>query len=136
MFGASSVCRVKNRKLVVVEQEAEQVRHIVRRYLALGSVPALVEELEREGYRTKLQKNASGPQRGGCVYRRGTLYHLLANRIYRGMTVHKGEAFAGVHAAIVDEDLFDAVQKKLSDNASGPSRRRKVKEPSLLIGMA
>jgi hypothetical protein len=32
----------------VQANEAEQVRHIMRRYLALGSVPALVEGLERE----------------------------------------------------------------------------------------
>lgn len=40
---------VKDRKLVVTEDEAEQVRHIMRRYVALGSVPALAEELDREG---------------------------------------------------------------------------------------
>lgn len=127
--------RVKNRKLVEVPEEAEQVRHIMSRYLALGSVPALVEELERDGYRTKVQKRASGPHKGGCVFRRGTLYHLLSNRIYRGMIVHKGETFSGKHDAIVDEDLFEQVQLKLADNASGLSRRKKVQERSLLLGL-
>lgn len=127
--------RVRNRKLVAVPEEADQVRHIMTRYLALGSVPLLVEELEREGYRTKVQKRASGPHRGGCVYRRGTLYHLLSNRIYRGMIAHKGQTFPGEHDAIVDEDLFEQVQLKLAINASGSSRRKKVQEPSLLIGL-
>jgi DNA invertase Pin-like site-specific DNA recombinase len=78
---------VKDRKLLVKSTEAEQVRHIMRRYLALGSVPALVEELEREEYRTNFQRRTSGPHKGGCLYRRGTLYHLLSNRIYgRAMT--------------------------------------------------
>ena len=81
---------VQDRKLIVNETEAKQVRHIMQRYLALGTVPALVDELGREGYRTKVQRRTSGPHKGGCVYRRGTLYHLLQNRIYRGMTVHKG----------------------------------------------
>ena len=127
--------QVKDRKLVVKKNEAEQVRHIMRRYLALGSVPALVEELEREGYRTKIQRRTSGPHKGGCVYRRGTLYHLLSNRIYRGMIVHKGEAYPGEHKPIVDEELFEYVQMKLADNASGSSRRRSHREPSLLTGL-
>jgi len=110
---------VKDRKLVVQTKEAEQVRHIVRRYLALGSVPALAEELECEGYRTKVQRRASGPHKGGCLYCRGTLYHLLANPIYRGMIVHKGKAHPGEHKPIVDEQLFEQVQAKLADNASG-----------------
>jgi len=59
---------VKDRKLVVQAREAEHVRHIMRRYLALGSVPALVEELQREGYRTKAQRRASWPHKGGCLY--------------------------------------------------------------------
>jgi len=125
---------VKDRKLVVKVKEAEQVRHIMRRYLALGSVPALVEELEREGYRTKVQRRTSGPHKGGCLYRRGTLYHLLSNPIYCGMIVHKGKAHPGEHEPIVDEQLFEQVQAKLADNASGPSRRRRHRQPSLLTG--
>ena len=44
-----------DRKLVVNEQEAETVRHIVRRYLEVGTVPALCEVLRREDVRTKVQ---------------------------------------------------------------------------------
>ncbi|MXO69439.1 recombinase family protein [Altererythrobacter marinus] len=125
---------VCDRKLVVKDNEAEQVRHLMRRYLALGSVPALAEELNREGYRTKVQRRTSGPHRGGCIFRRGTLYHLLSNRIYRGFIVHKDRAYPGEHQPIVDAELWDAVQKLLADNASGSSRRLKHQHPSLLIG--
>ena len=125
---------VQDRKLVVKSEEAKQVRHVMRRYLALGSVPALAEELNREGYRTKVQRRASGPHRGGCIYRRGTLYHLLANRIYLGLIVHKGKAYPGEHEAIVDQELWDDVQALLAANASGTSRRLKHQHPSLLVG--
>ena len=125
---------VRERKLVVNKDEAEQVRHVMRRYLALGSVPALAEELEREGYRTKVQRKSSGPHRGGCIYRRGTLYHLLSNRIYRGFIVHKGKAYPGEHKAIVHEALWGEVQALLTTNASGSSRRLKQQHPSLLVG--
>ncbi|MBZ6377884.1 hypothetical protein B5C34_02630 [Pacificimonas flava] len=125
---------VRDRKLVVNDAEAEQVRHIMQRYRALGSVPALAEELNEQGYRTKVQRRASGPHKGGCIFRRGTLYHMLSNRIYRGMIVHKGEAYAGEHEAIVDQDLWDRVQAQLAENACGSSRRKRHQHPSLLIG--
>ena len=125
---------VRNRKLVVKEDEAEQVRHIMRRYLVLKSVPALAEELNRDGYRTKVQRRSSGPHRGGCIYRRGTLYHLLSNRIYRGFIVHKGTAHPGEHEPIVGEQLWDDVQTLLAANASGSARRLRHRHPSPLAG--
>ena len=125
---------VRDRKLVVNTEEAEQVRHIMQLYLALGTVPLLAEELNAKGYRTKVQRRTGGPHRGGCIFRRGTLYHLLSNRIYRGMIVHKGKAYAGEHEAIVDEDLWDRVEAQLAKNASGSSRRKRQQNPSLLIG--
>ena len=127
--------KVKERKLVPVQAEADQVRHIMERYIALGTVPALVRELERDGYRTKLQKRASGPHKGGCVYRRGTLYHLLSNPIYRGMITHKGDIYEGEHKAIIEPELWEKVQRQLKANASGSSRRKQAKDPSLLIGL-
>ena len=92
---------VEARKLIPNEAEAELVRHIYRRYLALRSVEDLADELNSHGHRTKVQNRASGPHRGGCPFRRGTLYHLLANRIYRGELGHKGEFFPAEHAAII-----------------------------------
>ena len=56
---------VENRKLIVNEAEADVVRHIMRRYLELGSVVELADELNRQGYRTKVQQRTSGPHRGG-----------------------------------------------------------------------
>jgi site-specific DNA recombinase len=126
---------VDARKLVVNEREAELVRHIYQRYLEMSSVVELADELNRQGYRTKVQQRASGPHRGGCIFRRGTLYHLLSNRIYLGQMVHKGEYFAGEHPAIISTELWDAVQVKLKANASGTSRRLRSQQPSLLVGL-
>lgn len=126
---------VQDRKLVVHEEEAETVCHIMRRYLDLGSVRELVEELDRDGYRTKVQRQTSGPHRGGCVFRRGTLYHLLSNRIYLGEIVHKGVAYPGDHDAIVPVELWQQVQDKITAGANGGARRLRAQHPSLLIGL-
>ena len=126
---------VDARKLVVNETEADLVRHIYQRYLEMSSVVELADELNRQGYRTKVQQRASGPHRGGCIFRRGTLYHLLSNRIYLGQMVHKGEYFAGEHPAIIASDLWEDVKEKLKANVSGTSRRLKSQQPSLLVGL-
>ncbi len=126
---------VRDRKLVIEPTEAEQVRHIMRRYLVLGSVRSLVEELNADGYRTKVQNRTSGPHKGGCSYRRGTIYHMLANRIYRGDIVHKGEAYSGEHEPIVSEELWEEVQRALAGRSQGGSTRLAARWPSLLINL-
>jgi site-specific DNA recombinase len=126
---------VQDRKLVVHAEEADTVRHIMRRYLVSSSVDELAADLQQDGYKTKVQHNASGPHRGGCDFRRGTLYHLLSNRIYLGEIVHKGVAYPGEHEAIVPIELWDAVQAKVAERANGGARRRQVRSPSLLIGL-
>ena len=124
---------VKDRRLVVNEKEAELVRHIMRRYIDLGSVAALVDELAAHSYRTKVQKGASGPHKGGCTFQRGTIYHLLSNRIYRGLIVHKGQAYPGEHEAIVPEELWDSVQAAVASRSSGGVSKESKTQSSLLI---
>lgn len=86
---------VKERKLVVEPTEAEQVRHIMRRYVGSGSSTILLAVLAADGVRTKVQRQTSGPHRGGIPFARGSLFHLLKNPVYRGMIVHKGQAYPG-----------------------------------------
>lgn len=126
---------VVERKLVANEPEAELVRHIMQRYLALCSVRDLVTELADEGHRTKIQFRTSTANRGGCTFQRGTLYHLLANKIYRGKIVHKGEVFNGEHDAIVPEDLWNDVQLMLAARSQGGNSRASPSRISLLTGL-
>lgn len=119
--------QVIERKLVPVPEEAEQVRTIMRRYIASRSANELIAELEAEGLRTKIQRRTSGPHRGGIPFQRGSLFHLLKNAIYRGKIVHKGEVYEGEHEAIVDEDLWEEVQQRLK--AKAPRRKRRKNDP-------
>jgi site-specific DNA recombinase len=57
--------RVQDRKLVIVDSEAETVRAIFRSYAELGSVRLLKEELEARGINSKSWINASGRLIGG-----------------------------------------------------------------------
>ena len=126
---------VKERKLVVHEAEAETVRFIYKRYIELGTVPALIDDLGRRNIRTKVQVRTSGPHRGGIPFARGSLYHLLRNRIYLGEIVHKGVAYPGEHQPIVPVDLWQAVQARLAGNATRRRHGSGAEHPSLFVGL-
>jgi site-specific DNA recombinase len=107
-----------NGKVSVVEEEAEQVRLIFRRYLELSGVNALVRDLKERNIRTKTRLLATGGTRGGIPFERGTLFYLLRNRFYIGEVRYKGEILPGEQAPIMNRVLFDAVQQKLTDQWS------------------
>jgi site-specific DNA recombinase len=126
---------VQDRKLVTVADEAATVRTIFTTYLELGSVRDLAERLGELGVRTKLNRRKDGSTRGGVPFSRGGLHPLLRNRIYRGEMVHNGKAYRGEHEAIVDQELWDAVQRRLDENAVDRKIGRNVREVSLLAGL-
>jgi site-specific DNA recombinase len=127
--------RVHDRKLVVIPGEAETVRHIFRRYVALGSVRLLQEELETQGVTSKSWTSSSGRHWGGKPIARGALYLLLQNRIYRGEIVHKDQHYPGEHESIIDPELWEAAQAKLAANAVERSTGIGARSPSLLAGL-
>ncbi|WP_035304277.1 recombinase family protein [Brevundimonas aveniformis] len=106
-----------SRVLVVNEREAEDVRHIFRRYLELGTVRRLAADLRSRGVFTKDRVARSGRQMGGRPFKEGHLYYLLKNRTYLGEIVHRKAAYPGQHPAIVDRELFEKVQTLLAQNA-------------------
>ena len=122
------------RKLTVNEDEADTVRTIFQRYLDVGNVADLVVGLRRKGIRSKIQNWSNGRTRGGIPFGRGALYHLLANRLYRGNIRHHDEWHPGEHAAIVEEALWDAVQAQLARNAVTRRLRGNARDGSLLAG--
>jgi DNA invertase Pin-like site-specific DNA recombinase len=126
---------VKNRRLVVNEEEARTVLHIFRRYVELRSVRALKQELEAAGIRSKLRLLADGTPFGGQKLARGALYLMLQNRIYRGEITHKGNAYPGQHQPIVDQALWNQVQATLAENRVDRAARTDAKQPSLLAGV-
>lgn len=125
----------KDRKLVINKAEAETVRHIFRRYVELGSVASLRDELESVGIVSKIRISAKSLQKGGTPFARGALYHLLQNHIYLGEISHKGTSYPGEHQAIVDQGLWDQVQERLTANRRARQTGSKTKSPSLLTGL-
>src|SRR5277367_3559289 len=103
---------MKDGKITVVEEEAELVRSIFRRYLELGSVNELLRDLRKRNIRTKATQLSTGTTRGGIPFERGALYYLLSNRFYIGEVKYKDEILPGAQPPIMDRPLFEAVRQK------------------------
>src|SRR5215470_15668866 len=100
---------VQNRKLVILPQEAETVRLIYRQYLELGSVRLLRQHLDHQAIRSKIRTYQDGRAAGGRPFSRGALYALLSNPIYIGEISHKGVRHAGLHEAVLNPSIWEAV---------------------------
>src|SRR3974377_1935413 len=109
---------LKDGKLTVVEEEAEQVRMIFRRYLEVSGINELVRDLRAKNFCTKAKTFSSGKTRGGIPFGRGALSYFLRNRFFIGEVKYRGEILPGEQTAILDRALFEAVQQKLSAHQS------------------
>jgi len=123
----------KDRRITVNEAEADRVRTIFRRYVELGSLNLLMSDLRKRGIVTKLRTLRSGEKVGGIPFTRGPLAYLLRNRFYIGEITFKGKVLKGEQTPIVDNDLFEAVQTKLTEQTNNHKATRTTSE-ALLTG--
>lgn len=100
---------IKDKMLIPNKEEAQIVRYIFQRYLELGSLIALRNELRAQGIHSKPRPSVSG----GRVYYTGALAAILKNRTYIGEIVHNGTAYPGVHEPILARELFNRVQQQI-----------------------
>jgi site-specific DNA recombinase len=105
--------RVEDRALHVVEDEAEFIRNLFRRYLELGSVVRLKTALDAENIRSPVRTSRTGRRTGGAPISRGHLYWILSNPIYIGQLRHKEQIHDGLHSAIVGIETWKRVRQRL-----------------------
>lgn len=121
------------RSLRIVEEHAAIIRHIFRRYLDLGSVRVLTDELEARDIRTPERVRANGRLMGNVPFCRGQLYAILKNPVYAGEIAHKDKRYPGLHDAIIDKETWDRVQAGLADNRQGSGSAPRARS-ALLAG--
>jgi site-specific DNA recombinase len=88
-------------------------------------------ELREHGIVSKTRTLKSGKTVGGIAFTRGPLAHLLRNRFYIGEVSFKSEILRGEQEAILDHDVFEAVQAKLDEQANSQKRTRTRSEAPL-----
>ena len=123
------------RTLAIVEEHASLIRHIYQRYLALGNVRTLANELEREGKGAPRRVRISGTSYGGGTLSRGQLYAILKNPVYVGDIAHGKLTYTGLHDAIIDRGTWEKTQALLAEHLTGERRATRVASPSLLAGL-
>jgi site-specific DNA recombinase len=126
---------LEERQLVPNAKEAQLVSRLFHLYLELGCVSRVKERLDREGILSKLWVSRAGSRYGGNRFSRGALYDLLRNRLYIGEIRHRKTWYKGQQAAIIQRELWDQVQSRLSTNGNARARGLEGGKKSLLIGL-
>ena len=111
--------------ILVVENEARQVRAIFERFVILRSATKLAQELRQQGVLSKT----------GVQIDKGYLYRLLANRTYLGDAPHKGKIHPGEHEAIVSQELWDRAHAVLQVSPRVRANQARAQSPALLKGL-
>jgi hypothetical protein len=107
---------------------------IFERYLKLGSVNLLVRDLGDRGLISKVRHLSTGATRGGVPFTQGPLFYMLRNRFYVGEVNFKGEILPGQQPALLERELFDAVQARLTEQRSHRTTSR-VRSRAPLSGL-
>jgi site-specific DNA recombinase len=92
----------------------------------------LPSDLRDHGIVSKMRTRSDGRTFGGIPFTRGPLAYLLHNRCYIGEVVHRGQVYAGEHQALLDRDLFEAVQRRLGEQRASRATGRADSEAMLL----
>ena len=113
---------MKDGKIAIVEEEAELVRSIYRRYLELGSVNELVRDLRERNIRTRTKLLATGATRGGIPFGRGALYWLLGNHSTSARSnTRMRSCRASSHRSWVAHCLRQSGKNRSPNGPTGPS---------------
>lgn len=116
----------------VVEEEAEAIRWAYAHFVTHGSYVAIAREFNRRGLRPRSKRR----RYGGVVYPANeeftttSVQRILESQFYLGRVVHRGTHREGLHEAIIDAELWAAVQSR---------KRRGTRAPrtsALLSGLA
>jgi DNA invertase Pin-like site-specific DNA recombinase len=125
---------LSDHRLVVNAAEAETVRLIFQLYLEFKTLRRVRDELDRRSIISKQRISKGGVRSGGFRFRRGALYHLLANPIYVGEIRHKKAIYPGQHEPIVERAIWQRVQEMLNEKAAHPRGGTVSRTTGLLMG--
>ena len=126
---------VEEKKLVVNDEEAGQVREIYDLYLKLGSLLTVVQELNRRKLKNKTHVTKSGKVFPGADFEKNSVRRILTNALYLGKVEFNGEMYDGEHQRIVDQKTWDAVQRQLEEHRRATGNGGKNAVTAILKGL-
>ena len=117
--------KVEGKKLVVDENTAPIIRYVFDQYAKGVPKKKIIEELKERG----------DYLRSGRTLTFNTLQCILRNQKYIGKYIYDGQEITGCCEAIISEEVFNAVQKRLDSVKRAPAAG-KAHEEYLLQGKA
>lgn len=115
--------RLEDHKLAINPETAPIVQEVFQRYAGGESVAKICRSLNAKGY--KSAKNSP--------FNANSFRNMLRNERYVGVYKYKDIRVEGGVPAIIDKELFDAVQRKIAKTREAPARG-KAKVNYLLSG--
>lgn len=100
--------KVENHKIIIDEEKAEVVRFIYEQYSLGTYVKDIIAELNSKRIFNK-----------GKPFARNTIYNILKNEKYSGIYRFKDEIFDNMYPAIVPNEIYSKVRKKIDLNKYG-----------------
>jgi DNA invertase Pin-like site-specific DNA recombinase len=91
----------ENKRLVVYEPEADNVKVIFKTYLLSRSLVSVYEKLKTIGV----------TYRSGKPFLKTAISYILHNPIYTGKVKYAGKTTQGIHQPIISEEIFEQAQK-------------------------
>jgi site-specific DNA recombinase len=125
--------RPDGRSLAIIDGDAAIVRHIFSRYVELGNVRLLANELDEQGIRSPARNAASGRAFGDRPFSRGQLYKILSIPTYIARIDHGGRSHKANFPPIIEQAQWEEVQAALAANINGV-RSPAPAEASVLAG--
>jgi site-specific DNA recombinase len=122
-------------RLVVNAKEAAQVREMYGIAAGGESLEAALRAIQVRRFQTKAWKSRAGRRHGARPFSRMTLRLLLSNVLYTGAVSHKGTVYPGEHERIVDQELWEQVNTKLSLRSVHQRGRTHQRQEAPLTGL-
>ncbi len=124
-----------NHRILVNPEEAEMVRELFVLYLQHHSLLDVVKVVNARGWSRKSWMTARETRRGGKAFDKVYLQRLLTNPLYLGQITLHDDVYPGLHEAIVDEVIFEQVQRLLEANRNGAGPGARNRHGALLKGL-
>lgn len=125
----------ENKRMVVNETEALGVKRMFETYLKEKSLSVTANILNNEGLHMKRWVTKKGDTKGGGTFYKSNLSFLLQNPFYIGKIHYRGVLYDGEHKAIIEDALFQDVQKLLRKNNEKNKSPIQDKHDFLLKGL-
>ncbi len=122
-------------RLLINEDEANQVKAIFQLYLEHRALMPVAQELQSRGWHNKRWTTKQGRDIGGEPWTKNAVFRTLSNIIYTGFVNYEGTVYQGEHPAIIDAAIWERVQEQLHKNGRTGGVQVRNKYGALLKGL-